>query len=73
MLSTLHSLPDPDDENFGVWMVNVEKDGYIRIEKCAAGATGLYLRRVFTHPTISLNALLHSYQVCLPHHHVNKK
>ena len=61
-------LTDPDDvknDNFGVWkhsgshpstyMVNVEKDGYIRIEKCAAGATGLnvvYLRRLHSvHPS----------------------
>ena len=61
-------LADPEDvknDNFGSWShsgshpttyrVNVQEDGYIRVEKCAPGATGadvVYLRRLHSvHPS----------------------
>ena len=61
-------LADPEDvknDNFGSWShsgshpttyrVNVEEDGYVRVEKCAPGATGadvVYLRRLHSvHPS----------------------
>ena len=64
----LTKLADPEDiknDNFGSWSysgshsttyrVNVEDDGYIRVEKCAPGATGadvVYLRRLHSvHPS----------------------
>ena len=58
----LSKLAHPDDvknDNFGVWShsgshpqtfrVHIETDGYMRVEKCAAGATGndvVYVRRL---------------------------
>ena len=67
----ISKLADPEDvknDSFGSWnhsgshlstyRVNVEDNGYIRIEKCAPGATGadvVYLRRLHSvHPSDNL-------------------